>query len=48
MKQELEKTVFGIVKKNVDKLEAESEVPSAMTEDEIGQYLQAVIKEIRK
>ncbi|HJY14485.1 MAG TPA: hypothetical protein VJ225_00550 [Nitrososphaeraceae archaeon] len=48
MKQELERTVFDIVKKNADKLEGESEVPSAMTEDEIGQYLQAVIKGIRK
>lgn len=48
MKQELEKTVFDIVKKNADELERESEVPSSMTEDEISQYLQTVIKEIRK
>ena len=48
MKQELEKAVFDIVKKNADKLERESQVRPAMTEDEIIQYVQAVIKEIRK
>jgi hypothetical protein len=48
MKQQLEKMVFDIVKKNADKLETESGAPATMTEDELSQYLQVVIKEIRK
>lgn len=48
MRQELEKTVLDMLRKNADKLENESGVPPAMTEDEMSQYLQLVIKEIGK
>lgn len=48
MLQEVENSVLDIVRKSADKLEQESGAPPAMIEDEIRQYLQIVIKEIRK
>ena len=48
MKQELEKSVFDVVKNNADRLERESGVPPVMTEQEIRQYLDVVIREIRR
>jgi hypothetical protein len=37
-----------MARKNADILEKESGIPPVMTEDEISQYLQTVIKEIGK
>jgi hypothetical protein len=48
MKQELEKSVFDVVKNNADRLERESGAPPVMTEQEIHQYLDVVIREIRR
>jgi hypothetical protein len=51
MKQELEKSVFDVVKNNADRLERESGAPPVMTEQEIHEYLEyldVVIREIRR
>lgn len=48
MKQELENSVFEILRKNADKLEKESGAQPAITEVELHQYLQQVIREVRK
>jgi hypothetical protein len=48
MKQELEKSVFDVVKNNTDRLERESGAAPVMTEHEIHQYLDVVIREIRR
>jgi hypothetical protein len=48
MKQELEKSVFDVVKNNADRLERESGAPPVMTEQEIHQYSDVVIREIRR
>jgi len=46
MKQELEKTVFDIVRANKDSLTEESNVESTLTEPELKNYMISVLNEV--
>lgn len=48
MKNQLEDNVLNILSKNAARLESESGTPPSMTKDEMTQYVQAVVREIKK
>src|SRR5207244_8968899 len=48
MEQEIQKRVLELTRQNQDKIEEETGIQSSLTEDDIKQYLEQVIKEVKK
>jgi hypothetical protein len=48
MEQEIEKRVIALTKQNQDRIEEETGIQSSLTEDDIKQYLEQAIKEVKK
>ena len=48
MEQEVQKRVETVTKSFVDKMEKDTGIPTSLNEDDIRQYIQAVIKEKKK
>jgi hypothetical protein len=47
MEQELQSRVLAVTRKTSDKMEEETGIETSMTEEDMKQYLNAVLKEIR-
>jgi uncharacterized protein YktB (UPF0637 family) len=48
MEQQIQKKVVDFTKQNQDRMEEETGIQSSLTEDDIKQYLEQVIKEVKK
>jgi sulfite reductase beta subunit-like hemoprotein len=48
MEQEIEKRVITLTKQNQDRMAEESGIQSSLTEDDMKDYLEQVIKEVKK
>jgi hypothetical protein len=48
MEQEIQKRVIALTKQNQNKMAEETGVESSLTEDDIKEYLEQVIEEVKK
>ncbi len=48
MEEQIQKKVVEFTKQNQDRIEEETGIQSSLTEDDIKQYLEQVIKEVKK
>jgi hypothetical protein len=48
MEQQIQKKVVDFTKQNQDRMEEETGIQSSLTENDIKQYLEQVIKEVKK
>jgi hypothetical protein len=48
MEQEIEKRVLALTKQNQDRMAEETGIQSSLTDDDVKEYLEQVIKEVKK
>jgi len=48
MEQEIEKRVIALTKQNQDRMAEETGIQSSLSEEEIKQYVEQVIREVKK